>query len=252
MTKHAHSVPLKTIWPSVCAEAQFVKAKEPTLAAFLQNSVLDAENVLSSLGRILSTKLATAEVPAKSLLGIFMSIYQASPDLEQSAQYDLVSIMQNDPAAHDFITPFVFFKGYHALQTHRLSNWLWQRGRKHLALHLQNRMSEQLGVDIHPAATIGHGVMLDHATGITIGETSVIEHDVLIWHGVTLGSKTLTGGDRHPKIRQGAHLYAGCSVLGPVEVGAGARVAAGSIVMDNIPQGVTVAGIPAKIVGGEN
>jgi len=248
MTKHAYSVSLPTIWPGVRAEAQFIKTKEPTLATFVQNNILLEENILSSLSRILSNKLASTEVPSKSLHGVFMTVYQAAPRLEESAQRDLVSAMQNDPAAHDFITPFLFFKGYHALQAYRLAHYLWQQGRQHFAVHLQNRISEQFGVDIHPAAVIGHGVMMDHATGIVIGETAVVENDVLLWHGVTLGSKSLTGGDRHPKIRKGAQLGAGSSILGAIEVGADARVAAGSVVLDDVPAGVTVAGIPAKIV----
>ena len=246
---HAHSVPLKTIWPSICAEAKFVRTKEPTLSAFIQNNVLTAEGILPSLGRILSTKLASHEVSAASLLGVFMTVYQASPRLEESAQYDLISTMQNDPAAHDFITPFLFFKGYHALQAYRLSHWFWHQGRQHFALHLQNRISEQFGVDIHPAVAMGSGIMLDHATGIVIGETAVVEDNVLFWHGVTLGSKILTSGDRHPKIRQGVHLGAGSTVLGPVEIGANARVAAGSVVVDNVEPGAIVAGIPAKVIG---
>src|SRR4051812_16462470 len=235
MTTHAHSVPLETIWPSIRAEAKFVSTKEPTLSSFVQNSILSTEGIMASLARILSAKFATADVPAKSLNGVFLSVYQTTPNLEPAAQHDLISVMRHDPAAHDFITPFLFFKGYHALQGYRIANFLWQQGRQHMALHIQNRISELLDVDIHPAAVIGHGVMLDHATGITIGETALVENDVLIWHGVTLGSRSLGGGDRHPKIRQGAQLSAGCSVLGPIEVGANSRVAAGSIVLDNVP-----------------
>jgi serine O-acetyltransferase len=215
----------------------------------VQNSILGVETIMASLARILSAKLATPDVPAKSLNGIFMSVYQTTPNLEPAAQHDLISVMQNDPAAHDFITPFLFFKGYHALQGYRIANFLWHQGRQHMALYLQNRISELLDVDIHPAATIGHGVMLDHATGIVIGETAVVENDVLMWHGVTLGGRTINGGDRHPKVRQGAQLGSGAGIFGPVEIGAGARVAAGSVVLENVPANVTVAGVPAKVVG---
>ena len=130
----------------------------------------------------------------------------------------------------------------------RLAHWLWQRGREHLARQLQSRGSEVFGVDIHPAASIGHGVMMDHATGIVIGETAVVENDVLFWHGVTLGGRVLTGGDRHPNIRNGVHLGAGSTVLGAIEIGADSYVAAGSVVIDPVEAGVTVAGIPAKPV----
>ncbi|MBI3441522.1 MAG: serine O-acetyltransferase, partial [Proteobacteria bacterium] len=154
----------------------------------------------------------------------------------------------HDPAAHDVLTPFLFFKGFHALQSYRVAHWLWGQKRNHLALYLQNRISDLFSVDVHPAAKIGSGVMMDHATGIVIGETAVVEDDVLFWHGVTLGSKTMIGGDRHPKVRKGAHLGANSTILGLIEIGAGARVAAGSTVIGNVPAGVTVAGIPAQIV----
>jgi serine O-acetyltransferase len=248
MTKHAHSVSPETIWTSLRAEAQLIKAKEPALAAFVQSSILAEKSFLPSLARILSAKLASAEVPAKALHETFTAIYKSAAGLEQAAQHDLIATRQNDPAAHDFITPFLFFKGFQALQSHRLAHNLWRQDRRHLALHLQSRISEHFGVDIHPAAVVGHGVMMDHATGIVIGETAVVENDVLFWHGVTLGGVSLEVGDRHPKIRQGVHLGAGSTMLGPVEIGAGARVAAGSVVLENVPAGVTVAGVPARVV----
>ncbi len=249
MTKHAHSVQPEAIWSSILAEAQVIKTKESALAAFVQGNILSEESILPSLAKILSGKLASADVPAKSLHGIFTDIYKAAPGLEAAAQHDLISAMRNDPAASDFITPFLFFKGFQALQSYRLAHSLWGQGRHHLALHLQSRVSELFGVDIHPAAVIGHGVMMDHATGIVIGETAVVENDVLFWHGVTLGGKTTNGGDRHPKIRQGGvHLGASSTILGPVEIGANSRVAPGSVVVDNVPPNVTVAGVPARVV----
>ena len=251
MTKHAHSaepLPLAAIWPGIRAEAEILEKKEPALAEFVRHSILTEKNITGALGKILSVKLASVNVSEKSLQEIFLSVYQSAPVLEEEAQHDLISIMKHDPAAHDLLTPFLFFKGFHALQSYRVGHWLWQQGRQHLALHLQNRISELFSVDIHPAAAIGHGVMMDHATGIVIGETTIVENDVLIWHDVTLGSRSLTGGDRHPKIKQGVHLGVGSCVLGNIEVGPGARVAAGSVVLDNVPPNVTVAGIPAKVV----
>lgn len=247
MTKHAHSIPPETIWPGIFTEAQAITAKEPALTAFVRNSIL-SEGMLPSLAKILSVKLASVEIPAKSLHEIFTAIYQSAPGLEQAALHDLIATKHNDPAAHDFITPFLFFKGFQTLQSYRLAHNLWKQGRQHIALHLQSRISELFGVDIHPAAVIGHGVMMDHATGIVIGETALVENDVLFWHGVTLGGTSLNGGDRHPKIRQGVHLGAGATLLGPVEVGAGSRVGAGSVVVENVPAGVTVVGIPARVV----
>jgi serine O-acetyltransferase len=236
------------IWPRLRAEAETVRKKEHVLAALVENNVLSETGFLAALGRMLAGKLASADVSADALRTTFTTVYQAAPALEASAQYDLISVMAHDPAAHDLLTPFLFFKGFHALQSYRIAHWLWHHDRQHLALYLQNRISCLFGVDIHPAARIGHGVMMDHATGIVVGETAVVENDVLFWHGVTLGGKTLTGGDRHPKIRKGVHLGAGSTVLGPIEVGAGAQVAAGSVVLENVPAGVTVAGIPAKVV----
>jgi serine O-acetyltransferase len=248
MTKHAHSVEHETIWPGIVADAQALKANEPALADFVQGNILALESLLPALAKILSAKLASSEVPVKALHDIFMEVYKGMPALEEPALYDLAATKQHDPAAHDFLTPFLFFKGFHSLQAYRVSHTLWKQGRRHLALHLQSRISELFGVDIHPAAVIGHGVMMDHATGIVIGETAVVENDVLFWHGVTLGGKTLNSGDRHPKIRKGVQLGAGSTMLGPVEVGAGSRVAAGSVVLENVPAGVTVAGIPARVV----
>lgn len=248
MMTHAYSVPLQKIWPSLQAEAQYLKTKEPILSSLVHSNILAEHSIVTSLAKILSFKLETSEVSATSLHGIFMNAYQADPALEEAALHDLVAIMKNDPAAHDILTPFLFFKGYHALQTYRIAHELWEQNRKHLALHLQNRVSELFGVDIHPAAKIGYGVMMDHATGIVVGETSVVGNNVLFWHGVTLGGRNMTGGDRHPKIRDGAQLGACATILGPVEVGANAKVAAGSVVVNDVPSGVTVAGAPAKAV----
>ncbi len=249
MTKHAHSDPIKDIWPKILEEAQAVKEQEPALAAFVQENILLEDGILSALAQILSAKLATAEVGRAALHTTFKTIYKAAPELEKPALLDLLSTMNNDPAVHDPLTPFLFFKGYHALETYRVAHKLWQEGRRHLALHLQNRVSELIGVDIHPAANIGNGIMFDHATGIVIGETSTIEDDVLIWHGVTLGSKSPHAtGDRHPKIRKSARIGANATILGPVEIGVNARLAAGSMVLEDVPAGAKVAGVPAKIV----
>jgi serine O-acetyltransferase len=251
MTTHAHSAPppgATAVWPQLRAEAEALVAAEPTLAELVKNGILSAETLGNAMGRILSGKLASAGVSTSILMEVFTAAHRAEPQLEKAAQRDLISIKENDPAAHDFLTPCLFFKGFHALQSHRVSHWLWGQDRKHLALYFQNRISDLFGVDIHPAAKIGHGVMMDHATGIVIGETSIVEDDVLFWHGVTLGGRGKSGGDRHPKIRKGVWLGAGSTVLGPVEIGSYARVAAGSTVIDNVPAGVTVVGTPAKIV----
>ena len=162
---------------------------------------------------------------------------------------DLVAVKERDPACRYFSSPLLFFKGFRALQAHKVSNLLWLAERHSLALFIQGRSSEVYGVDIHPAAQIGNGVMIDHATGVVIGETSVIENDVSIFQGVTLGGTGKESGDRHPKVREGVLLSAGATILGNVEIGRNAKVAAGSVVLSDVEEGVTVAGIPAKVVG---
>ena len=248
MTTHAHSIAQETIWSTIYAEAEQLKAKEPALADLVQGSILAEKNLLASLAKILSAKLATTEVPANLLHEAFTEVYRDNPKLQETTFHDLAAIWENDPAAHDFITPFLFFKGFHSLQTYRVGHILWKHGRRHLALHLQSRVSELFGVDIHPAAVIGHGVMMDHATGIVVGETASVDNDVLFWHGVTLGGRSLESKDRHPKVKKGVHLGAGSTLLGPIIIGPGARVAAGSVVLEDVPAGVTVAGIPARVV----
>ncbi len=249
MKTHAHSIPPEDIWAKIRSEAKIIKEKEPALAAFVQDSILSEDHFLAALRKILAAKLAVQDVPACMLHGMFSEVYASAPDLADDAICDLVSTTKNDPAVHDPLMPFLFFKGYHALQSYRVAHKLWENGRRHLALHLQNRMSEVFAVDIHPAAAIGCGVMFDHATGIVVGETAVIENDVLIWHSVTLGSKSPRAtGDRHPKIRKSARIGANATILGPVEIGVNARVAAGSMVLEDVPDGAKVAGVPAKIV----
>lgn len=246
MTTHAHSVDLGKIWSSLRAEAQYLKTKEPTLSPLVHSNILAEPTILPSLAKILSSRLATPEISMRTLHGVFMNVYQAEPTLEETALLDLLAAMENNPAAPDHITPFLFFKGYHALQSYRVAHKLWLQGRTHFALHLQNRISDLFAVDIHPAARIGNGVMMDHATGIVIGETATVGNNVLFFHGVTLGGKGTATGDRHPKIGNGVHLGAGSIVLGPVRVGDNARVAAGSVVVNDVETGTTVAGVPAK------
>ncbi len=167
----------------------------------------------------------------------------------RAAATDLVAVHERDPASRDLMTPFLYFKGFLSLQAYRVAHWLWKRDREHLARHLQSRMSEVFGVDIHPAARIGCGIMIDHGTGLVIGETAVVEDDVSMLHGVTLGGTGKECGDRHPKIRRGVLLGAGSKVLGNIVVGEGAKVGAGSIVLDAVEPHTTVVGVPARPVG---
>ncbi len=221
---------------------------EPALTSFIRSVVLSSKTIGAAAGRMLAEKLATPHVPGETLLQLFAAFHAHTLDIDTVIESDLRAISGHDPAAKDWITPFLFFKGFHALQSYRLAHHLWSTERQHLALFLQNRVSDLFGVDIHPAAKIGHGVMMDHATGIVIGETAVVEDNVLFWHNVTLGSKSFSTGDRHPKVRAGAQLGAHATLIGNIEIGRGARVGAGSVVVGDVPDGVTVAGVPARPV----
>jgi len=251
MITHAYSVPPltpETIWPMLLVQAEMLQKMEPALAGLLQSGILSEKTFPGAVGKILSAKLASADVDAAAIRDIFATAHRQEAKMAPAEKKELLAVMRNDPAAHDLLTPVLFFKGFHALQAYRAGHWLWLQKQKHLALYLQNRVSDLFGVDIHPAAKIGHGVMMDHATGIVIGETAVVEDNVMFWHGVTLGGKQRTSGDRHPKIRNGASLGACSTILGAIEVGAGATVGAGSVVTDNVPAGATVAGVPARVV----
>ena len=175
--------------------------------------------------------------------------YAADPDIVAASASDLVAIRERDPACPDLVTPFLYFKGYLSLQIYRIANWHWRGGRQHLAQHLQSRMSEMFGLDIHPAARIGRRVLIDHGTGIVIGETAVLEDDVSMLQGVTLGGTGKIVGDRHPKIRRGVLIGAGAKILGNIEIGEGAKVGAGSIVLEAVRPYTTVVGNPARLVG---
>ncbi len=222
---------------------------EPALAHYAQITITSAPSFAAALGNLLAEKLSGHELGANQIRELFALSRLSNSALDVAACRDLAAIFERDPAAGGCLTPFLFFKGFHALQAYRLSHWLWGQNRKHLAFYLQNRISDLFAVDIHPAAKIGNGIMMDHATGIVIGETAVVEDNVSMLHGVTLGGTGKEGGDRHPKIRKGVMIGAGAKILGNIEIGADARVAAGSVVLENVPPCVTVAGVPAKVVG---
>jgi serine O-acetyltransferase len=237
------------IWVRVQDEAQRLISEEPVLAAFARAAILDNKNIAEGLAHILSCHVADATIGVSQFRDILLSIYAESPALGRSAALDLNAIIARDPAAPDILTPFLYFKGFHALQTYRAAHWLWTKGRRDLASYLQHRTSILYGVDIHPAARLGTGILFDHATGIVIGETAVVEDEVSMLHGVTLGGTGKEKGDRHPKVRRGVMIGAGSAVLGNIEIGEGASVAAGSVVLKDVPPHVTVAGVPAQIVG---
>ena len=237
------------IWDQIYAEARAARTQDPALAGLIGPLALDHHNLADALAAILPHELSHSDNTI-DMHRLFRSAYQQAPHLVEEAAYDLAAIIKRDPAPHGQpLIPFMFYKGFHAIQTHRVAHWLWNQGRKTMACYLQSLTSRRFAVDIHPAAKIGHGIMVDHAHGVVIGETCVIDNDVSLLHNVTLGGTGKINGDRHPKIRSGVMIGAGAKVLGNIEIGAGARIAAGSVVLQAVPPCVTVAGVPAKIIG---
>jgi len=240
---------LDPVWQRICAEAQQVVHDEPLLGGVMHNNLLHHPTMERALAYRFAIKLSSAEISEQILREIAEEAYASAPWLGDAARADLVAVHERDPACHRFLQPMMYFKGYQAVQAYRVGHWLWQSGRRDMALFVQMRISEIFGVDIHPAARIGKGVMIDHAHSIVIGETAVVGDNVSMLHSVTLGGTGKEDGDRHPKIGDGVLIGAGAKVLGNIHVGANSRIAAGSVVLMDVPPCKTVAGIPAKIVG---
>ncbi|CAM2816684.1 serine O-acetyltransferase [Glaesserella parasuis] len=241
--------PLDLIWQNIRNEAQELANSEPMLASFFHATILKHHHLGDALSYILANKLANAIMPAIALKGIIEEAYQANPQIIASAACDIEAVRTRDPAVDKWSTPLLYLKGYHALQSYRVTHYLWQQGRKALAIYLQNEISVAFDVDIHPAARVGCGIMLDHATGIVVGETAVIENDVSILQGVTLGGTGKEHGDRHPKIREGVMIGAGAKILGNIEIGRYSKIGANSVVLQAVPEYATAAGVPARIIG---
>ena len=237
------------LWHLMRSEADAKAEQEPILGSYFHATILNHATFGSALSFRLASKLDNPMLPTMLIRDVVTEAMQEDPDILRAAEIDMLAVFSRDPACEDLTTPFLFYKGYHALQAHRVAHWLWQHDRRTLAQFFQSQISVTLGVDFHPAASVGSGIMLDHATGIVVGETAVIEDDVSILHSVTLGGTGKVSGDRHPKIRRGVLLAAGCKVIGNIEVGEGAKVAAGSVVLDHVPAHTTVAGVPARVVG---
>jgi len=236
-------------WSRMRVEAASAAAAEPVLASFLHATILNHSSFEVALSYRLAQKLSDPEMNAMLWREVCAEAYRNEPAIVEAALTDLRAVYNRDPACHEYMQPLLYFKGYLSLQAQRIANWLWRHDRQALALYLQSRMSELFAVDIHPAVTFGKGVFIDHATGIVIGETAVVEDDVSILQNVTLGGTGKDEGDRHPKIRRGALISVGAKVLGTIEVGEGAKVAAGSVVLKAVEPHCTVAGVPAKPVG---
>ena len=231
------------------AEAQEAASREPALAGFLIAMILNQESFEAAVAHRVSSRLDHQDMPAGLVRQVFLEAIAGDAGLGDAFRADILAVADRDPACARLLEPMLYFKGFHAIQTHRLAHWLWNAGRRDLALYLQSRSSEIFQTDINPAARFGKGIFLDHATGLVVGQTAVIEDDVSILQDVTLGGTGKETGDRHPKIRRGVLIGAGAKILGNIEVGRCARVAAGSVVLADVPANMTVAGVPAKVVG---
>lgn len=237
------------LWTSVRDRAAERAAAEPLLASFLYSTILNHDSLQDAVSYHLASKLSSDTLPAMQLRQIMQSAMTDNPEIVECICADIVAVRERDPAVNCTLVPLLFMKGVHALAAWRFANWLWHQNRELMAVFLQNRISEMFTVDIHPAARIGRGIFIDHATSVIIGETAVIEDDVSMLHEVTLGGTGKTSGDRHPKVRKGVLIGAGAKILGNVEIGAGAKIGAGSVVLHDIPPHCTAAGVPAVIVG---
>ena len=237
------------VWTRVCDEAYEMVRTEPLLGALAHSSLLHHPTMERALAYRFSLKLASGEMSEQLLREMADEAYASDPELGQDARADLMAVFDRDPACQTYIQPILFFKGYQAVQAYRIGHWLWQQGRREMAYFVQMRVSEAFGVDIHPAARVGRGLMIDHAHSIVIGETAVVGDNVSMLHSVTLGGTGKEDGDRHPKIGDGVLIGAGAKVLGNIHVGHCSRIAAGSVVLQDVPPCTTVAGVPARVVG---
>ncbi|MBV2361317.1 serine O-acetyltransferase [Thalassococcus sp. CAU 1522] len=245
----ANIAELDPVWARIMREAEDAVANEPLLGGMVHYSILHHPTIERALSYRISLKLANQEMSEQILREICDEAYASEPELSLAARADIVAVYERDPACHRFLQPLLFFKGFQAIQAYRVGHWLWQEGRRDLAYFFQMRCSEVFGIDIHPAARIGRGIMIDHAHSIVIGETAVVGDNVSMLHSVTLGGTGKEEEDRHPKIGDGVLIGAGAKVLGNIKVGNCSRIAAGSVVLTEVPPCKTVAGVPAKIVG---
>ncbi len=237
------------VWEEIRREAADIAAREPELASFIFANVLNHDSLEMAICHRLAQRLDHDDVNADLIRQTFSGVLAEEPGLAHAFRADLAAVYDRDPACKRRIEPLIYFKGFHALQTHRFAHALWQRGRRDFALYLQSQSSRVFGVDIHPAARIGIGIMFDHATGIVVGETATIGDNTSILHSVTLGGSGKEDGDRHPKIGSNVMIGAGAKILGNITVGDCARIAAGSVVLKPVPPEKTVAGVPARVVG---
>ncbi len=235
-------------WAQLLKEANLLVANEPILADLAAKTITRHECLRTALATLIAEQLGNPMITASTLQPLFLEVLE-NDDVVLAACFDLTATRDRDSACHDLITPFLYYKGYQAIQSYRLASVLWHQGREELALFIQNRVSSIFDVDIHPAAKIGKGILLDHATGVVIGETAVVADNVSIMQSVTLGGTGKEDGDRHPKIGEGVLIGPGCKILGNIEVGRCSKIAAGSVVLKPVPARSLVTGVPAKVVG---
>ncbi len=237
------------IFARMRTEAEETIHREPEISGIMMSTVLDLDTLEGAIIHRLAARLGHPEVPGDLIRKTYLDVLAYEPSIAEAFRADLVAVVDRDPACVRVIEPVLYFKGFHAIQTHRLAHALWNAGRRDFALYLQSRSSEVFQTDIHPAAQFGKSIFLDHATGLVVGSTAVIEDGVSMLQDVTLGGTGKEKGDRHPKIRHGVLIGAGAKILGNIEIGQCARIAAGSVVLHPVPNNKTVAGVPAKIVG---
>lgn len=237
------------IWSELRNEAQAVINSEPALGGFIFATILSQDRLEDAVVHRLAQRLNHSDVDAGLITQTFRQVLELDPEIGLAMRADLAAVYDRDPACDRYIEPMLYFKGFHALMTHRFAHQLWNRNRKDFALYLQSQSSKLFGVDIHPAATFGRGIMLDHATGFVVGETAIVGDNCSFLHGVTLGGSGKDTGDRHPKIGNNVLIGAGAKVLGNIRVDCCSRIAAGSVVLNHVPRETTVAGVPAKVVG---
>jgi serine O-acetyltransferase len=237
------------VWAQIRREAEEVARREPELATFIYSTILHHDTLEAAVVHRVSERLDSPEVSAELIRQAYADALENDPSIGTAFRADIVATVDRDPAANRLLEPVLYFKGFQAVQTHRLAHWLWGKGRKDFAYYLQSRSSAVFQCDINPNARIGRGIFVDHATGLVVGETAEIDDDVSMLHGVTLGGTGKEAGDRHPKIRRGVLIGAGAKILGNIEIGHCARIAAGSVVLKSVPHNTTVAGVPAKVIG---
>lgn len=242
-------VSIDPVWDQIREEANGIIDNEPVMASLVHSVILSHSTLEVALSHRIAHRLASGEMTESILYNAFEEAYDAGCRLGNIARSDILAVFERDPACHRYIQPLLFYKGFQAVQAYRLAHWFWVNGRKDLAYFMQMRTSEVFGVDIHPAAKVGRGLMVDHAHSIVIGETAVVGDNVSMLHSVTLGGTGKDDHDRHPKIGDNVLLGAGAKVLGNISVGNCSRVAAGSVVLEAVPACKTVAGVPARVVG---